>query len=229
MYDYMKIFKKILKTQRVHEFVEVNEHPVITGNCICAVNHSCKWDSQYLMELLPKRFSLLAGKQRLKIVDRMGFLINGAIWVDRKNKASRHKSKEKMLKKLGRGKSLLIFPEGTWNLEPSKPMLPLFFGIIEIAQKTNAPIIPLCLEYVEDKCVIKYADVLTSRAGEDKVLQIENLRDTMATLKWEIWEMFPTIKRAELADDYWDKEVAKRLGEYKLLDYEYEMSCVRKE
>ena len=72
MYDYMKIFKKILKTQRVHEFVEVNEHPVITGNCIYAVNHSCKWDSQYLMELLPKRFSFLAGKQRLKIVDRMG-------------------------------------------------------------------------------------------------------------------------------------------------------------
>ena len=99
-----------------------------------------------------------------------------------------------MLKRLGRGKSLLIFPEGTWNLEPSKPMLPLFFGIIEIAQKTNVPIIPLCLEYVEDKCVIKYADVLTSRAGEDKLLQIENLRDTMATLKWEIWEMFSTIK-----------------------------------
>ena len=134
-----------------------------------------------------------------------------------------------MLKKLGSAKSLLIFPEGTWNLEPSKTMLPLFFGIIEIDQKTNTPIIPLCLEYVEDKCVIKYADVLTSRAGEDKLLQIENLRDTMATLKWEIWEMFPTIKRAELADDYWDKEVAKRLGEYKLLDYEYEMSCVRKE
>lgn len=86
-----------------------------------------------------------------------------------------------MLKKLGSAKSLLIFPEGTWNLEPSKTMLPLFFGIIEIDQKTNTPIIPLCLEYVEDKCVVKYADVLTSRAGEDKVLQIENLRDTMAT------------------------------------------------
>lgn len=147
--------------------------PVITGNCIYAVNHSCKWDSQYLMEMLPKRFSFLAGKQRLKIVDRMGVYRN--------------------------------------------------------CQKTNTPIIPLCLEYVEDKCVIKYADVLTSRAGEDKLLQIENLRDNMATLKWEIREMFPAIKRAELADDYWDKEVAKRLSEYKLLDYEYEMSCVRKE
>lgn len=66
MYDYMKIFKKILKTQRVHEFVEVKEHPVITGNCIYAVNHSCKWDSQYLMELLPKRFSFLAGKKEAK-------------------------------------------------------------------------------------------------------------------------------------------------------------------
>lgn len=38
----MKILKKILKTQRVHEFVEINKHPVITGNCIYAVNHSCK-------------------------------------------------------------------------------------------------------------------------------------------------------------------------------------------
>ena len=35
-------------------------------------------------------------------------------------------------------------------------------------------------------------------------------------------------KRCNVEEDYWDKEIQRRLKEYELLDYEYEMSCVRK-
>lgn len=180
------------------------------------------------MELLPGKFYILTGKQRLKIVDRIGFWLNGVIWVDRKRETSRHASKTKMLDKLSRGKSVLIFPEGTWNLEASTPVLPLYWGIIEVAQRSATPIIPLCLEYIEDKCVVKFGESLHISENSDKAIEIGRLRDVMATLKWDIWEMFTEDKRENITDDYWDKEVEKRLGEYKLLDYEYEMSCVRK-
>lgn len=222
------LLKKILKTQRIHKIHNCNLHPDLEGNCIYAVNHSCKWDGQYLMEIIPKDFSFLAGKQRMKFIDRFGLTWNGIIWVDRKDKKSKQASKLKMKKILAKGKSLCIFPEGTWNLEPSLLVLPLYWGVIEIAQATQVPIVPMCLEYVDDICHVKYGEAIFVDTSADKAECIEYLRDVIATLKWEIWETLSTHKRCDVEDDYWAREVQRRLKEYELLDYEYEMSCVRK-
>lgn len=222
------MLKKIMSRQRIHEFVMLNEHPEISTNCIYAVNHSCKWDTQYLIELLPRNFYILAGKQRLKLIDRIGVIWNGAVWVDRKSKKSRGAVKERLKNLLKKGKNILIFPEATWNLTPSTPVLPLYWGIIEIAQSMKIPIVPVCLEYREDECFVKYGEPIYIAKECDKDRQIQELRDVFATLKWDIWDMFPVEKRITIADDYWEIEVTRRLNEYKLLDYEYEMSCVRK-
>lgn len=133
-----------------------------------------------------------------------------------------------MKKVLNKGKSLCIFPEGTWNLEPSLPVLPLYLGVIEIAQTTKVPIVPMCLEYVGDTCYVKYGEVIHIDEKANKAESIQSLRDVLATLKWDIWEMLPACKRCDKDIEYWDKEVQRRLKEYELLDYEYEMSCVRK-
>ena len=222
------MLKKLVSKQRIHKFVMVNEHPEIATNCIYAVNHSCKWDTSYLIELLPRHFYILAGKQRLKLMDRIGVIWNGAVWVDRKSTRSRNAVKEKLKGLLGKGKNILIFPEGTWNLTPSTPVLPLYWGIIEMAQSVKVPIIPVCLEYMEDECFVKYGEPIYMAEECDKNRQIQELRDVFATLKWDIWDMFPIEKRSEIDDDYWEREVIRRLNEYKLLDYEYEMSCIRK-
>lgn len=52
-----------------------------------------------------------------------------------------------MQKLLNTGKNLLIYQEGTWNMTPSKPMLPLNWGVIEFAKSASVPIIPLVAEY----------------------------------------------------------------------------------
>ena len=225
---FKSVLKKIVKAQRIHKFQQLNKHPDLNSNCIYAANHSCKWDGQYLMEIIPGEFSFLAGKQRMKFIDKFGLNWNGIIWVDRKDKKSKQASKIKMKKVLARGKSLCIFPEGTWNLEPSTLVLPLYWGVIEIAQQANVPIVPMCLEYVGDTCYVKYGDVIHIDEKADKKERIQNLRDVLATLKWDIWEMLPVGKRCDVDEDCWEKEVQRRLKEYELLDYEYEMSCVRK-
>lgn len=89
------LLKMILKGQRIHKFHELNKHPDLKSNCIYAANHSCKWDGQYLMEIIPGEFSFLAGKQRMKFIDRFGLTWNGIIWVDRKDKKSKAASKLK--------------------------------------------------------------------------------------------------------------------------------------
>lgn len=223
-----RVLKWIIKRQQKHTFLILNSPPYINENCIYAVNHSCKWDFQYMVEIAHKNFYVLAGKQRLKIIDRIAFTWNGTIWVDRKNKNSKSLSKKKMRKVLKRGKSLLIFPEGTWNLTPSTPVLPLYWGIIEIAKSEKVPIIPICMEYVENKCIIKYGDILNIADNEDKKIAVDKLRDIFATLKWDIWENYEVGRRSDVVNEFWEREVERRINEYKLFDYKYEMSCVRK-
>ena len=48
-----------------------------------------------------------------------------------------------------------MYPEGTWNLSPNLPMLPLFRGIADIAKETNATIIPFAQE-IDDKSKTYY-------------------------------------------------------------------------
>lgn len=84
-----RLLKIIMKSIRKHEFHYINEVPNVLGKCIYAVNHSCKWDFQYMVELAPKPFTILAGKQRLNFIDRVGFIWNGTVWVDRQNKGSK--------------------------------------------------------------------------------------------------------------------------------------------
>lgn len=222
------LLKQIMKKQRIHDFVYLNDPPNISHNCIYAVNHSCKWDFQYMVEIARKDFHILAGKQKLKLIDRIGFIWNGTVWVDRQDKKSKNHSKAKLLKLLQRGKTLLIFPEGTWNLTPSTLVLPLYWGIIELAQNEGVPIVPISLEYRENKCFVKHGNLIHIKQSDDKSQAIQNLRDVFATLKWEVLESFPMEKRSEVPKDFWDKQIQRRLDEYELLDYEYEMSCVRK-
>ena len=221
------ILKCIIRTQRKHRFFFLNQHPDIEENCIYAVNHSCKWDCQYMMELGRGRCYILAGKQRLLLLDRVVLHLNGAVWVDRKDKASKAASKEKMLKVLKKGHCLCVFPEGTWNLRPSLPVLPLYWGIVDVAKNSRLPIVPMCFEYHEKECIVKYGEAFLVSEEEEKGEVINRLRDTFATLKWEIWAGSSVEHRRDVSDKYWEEEIARRLREYKKLDYEYEMSCVR--
>lgn len=222
-----RLLKIIMKSIRKHEFHYINEVPNVLGNCIYAVNHSCKWDFQYMVELAPKPFTILAGKQRLNFIDRVGFIWNGTVWVDRQNKGSKAKSKEKLNKLLKKENNICIFPEETWNLTPEKPMLPLHWGVIDLAQKNGVPIIPICLEYRENICYVKAGEPIFVAEDADKLEEITKLRDIFATIRWEQWEMFPQEKRCDVEEDYWEKYIADRLAEYQKLDYEYEKSCIR--
>lgn len=223
------ILKSVIRTQRKHKFVFLNEHPEIKGNCIYAVNHSCKWDAQFMMELGKNRCYILTGKQRLLLLDRIVFYLNGAVWVDRKDKSSKENSKKKMADILRKGNNLCIFPEGTWNLHPSLPVLPLYWGIVDVAKSSNVPIVPMCFEYRGKECFVKYGEVININKEDNKAMVIDEIRDKFATLKWDIWENFPTESRKDISEKYWETETERRLKEYKKLDYTYEMSCIRKE
>ncbi|MBE5965282.1 MAG: 1-acyl-sn-glycerol-3-phosphate acyltransferase [Lachnospira sp.] len=222
------IILKIVTLQRKHKFIYLNQHPDVTENVIYTFNHSCKHDTPYAFQTMKGYGWLLAGKQRLEFIDRLAFIINGTVWVNRKDKDSKKKASNKMLKLLAKKQNILMFPEGTWNLTASTPVLPLYWGCIELARQSKCPILPVALEYINDEVYIKFGQTMYVTKEDDKSEKIEELEDAFATLKYDIWSQFPVIHRENGMKEEWDKEVLRRVTEYPKLDYEYEMSCIRK-
>lgn len=221
------ILKPIFRLLRKHDFVYVNKVPKISGNAIFAVNHSNRYDIPYTCEILSRQCYVLLGKQPLEPIDRIAFILNGTVWVDRKSREDKKNSVAKMIKLLCSGANLVIFPEGTWNLTPSKPMLPLYWGIIDIAKASGRPIVPIVLEYTNEKCYVAFGESMHISPADDKGEKISELNDRFATLKWSIWEQFSDTG-CNTAEE-WSAEVHKRLAEYPKLDCEYETSVIRKE
>lgn len=141
---------------RIYAPIQVlNAMPEVQGNKLFAINHSCVLDAPVSSEVIKDHCYFLVGKQSLELLDSIFFFLNGVIYVDRKSKKSKKKSLQQMLKILQEGKNLVIYPEGTWNLTPSKLIIPLNWGIISLAKQTGVPIIPLILEYHTDCFYVK--------------------------------------------------------------------------
>ena len=79
------------------------------------------------------------------------------IWVDRESKDSRTKTREKMNYRLGKGGSVLIYPEGTTSKGPG--LLDLKPGMFHTCADGNFPIYPMAIEY-EDQDIAWVGDDL---------------------------------------------------------------------
>ena len=122
-----------------------------------------------------------------------------------------------------------MYPEGTWNLEPSKPLLPMYWGCIDLARQADVPIIPLILEFRGNDCYAKFGPAIYVQPADDKATKFEELKEIMSTLRWELWEQFPVECRADVDMEEWEREKTARIAAYPKLDYEYEKRCVRRE
>ena len=195
---------------------------------IYAVNHFCFADGPIMGRITPKRSYLFAGKQTLGFSHCLYFILNGVIFVDRKDKEDMAASKLAMSAYLNKGRSIIVFPEGTWNLTENQLMLPMKYGIIDVAQKTGAQIIPTILEYdrKQKKCFVRFEAPLVFSEEDSKAEAITVLRDIMATVRWEFWERKGIFNRAELDIEDERKKLCYSLEEWPNADWEYESSCI---
>lgn len=196
---------------------------------IYVVNHTNSYDVPVVSEVIKKHFHIIVGKQPLNATDRIAFNLNGAIWIDRKNSDSKHLARIEIEKCLKDKANILLFPEGTWNRSPNKIMLPLYWGVIDIAKSCNVPICPIVLDYASDVCFAKVGKIIKIDQYKDKSIEIKLLRDVMATLKWEIWESQPKLKRSEIDERYFENLLSQEVKEYPKIDLEYEHSVVLKQ
>ena len=201
----------------------IPKHPIIF-----AANHSAYPDGPITCISVPRHSLVLAGKQRLDLKGKLMFFLNGTVFVDRRNKTDMAIAKERIIRYLRHGVSVIWFPEGTWNLTDSLPMLPLKWGIIDAAKKADAQIVPIILCYDRKNMVCRicwgapiYGDTLL-----DQSAAIERLRDTMASLRWEDWCKGPLLNRAEINISSLQAERDEAKSEYPPIDLEYETSVI---
>ena len=198
----------------------------LTESAIFVVNHTNGHDFQVAAQVIKKHFYILADFTMKKdfIVNTLNRL-NGCVYVDRKNSESKKKSKQKLIEHIEKGRNILIFPEGTWNLHPSKLLLPLNWGAVDLSQKTGKPIIPIILLYSDENVYVKIGTPF--KPTQDKTVEILNLEEQMSTLLWDLMMQFEPQKRADLPTGYKEKYIKEQLDTYKNFDLEYETSVIR--
>ena len=208
---------------------------------IYVINHYSAQDTPIACNIIPEKGYILAGVQRLGFFDNLFFWAYGSIFVKRQSalynkeqmlesKEDMKLSKEAMGEYLKNGKAIIMFPEGTWNLEDALLMLNMKWGVIDLALENDSQIIPINLYYDRDNmiCEVTYHEPILITDSTNKKEAIKNLRDTMATMAWmQIENHSKNItKRSELNIDAEKIKNSKSIDEFPKIDIDYETSVI---
>lgn len=142
--------------------------------------------------------------------------INGMIYVNKMNTASRKESVRKMVRVLQSGSSVILFPEGTWNNSENLLVQTLFAGPWLLANETGASVVPVAIfhEHDADTIFIRYGEPL-ALSGMEKTEALDLLRDHMATMMFEMMEAHTKpVRHQDLTGDYRLAFLEERRQEY---------------
>jgi len=228
LHEILFLFVRNISKKYIHEELIIDSKSSYKGPVIYAVNHTNVSDTPVVFHTLNKQAYILAGTKSQKLIDSIGFNLNGVVWVDRHSAKSRKKSTEKIYKILSSGGSVMWFPEGTWNLTDNLLMLPMRYGIVKMAAKANVPIVPISIHYVGSIIYSTVGEPITIGINEDAITAITQLRDIMATMKYEQMEACGVYKRIDVDKKDFDALIKASLDEYPTFNREYEEKCVFK-
>lgn len=143
-----------------------------------------------------------------------GLKLNGVIPLETSDREDRKIAYTRAIELLNSGGNLLIYPEGAWNVSPNLVVMKTFTGTVRMAQETGAEIVPIALEQYgktfyfnvgKNYCIPKNSPKSADELNAD-------LRDTLATLKWEIMEQQGVLCRKSIPAGYLDDFQAEIVG-----------------
>ena len=118
--------------------------PEAEENCIYVVNHSSYLDSYLISAAIPGAFSFVAKKELTEIVPMRIYLDRiKTVYVDRFDRQQSLNDAQQVIKTAREGRSLLFFPEGTFQRMPG--LLPFRMGAFLTAVESDLPVIPIAI------------------------------------------------------------------------------------
>lgn len=154
---------------------------------IIASNHINN-DDQFIIAkaLTGKTFSGLASTTIKKTFRGRLFSLLGVVYVDRNNPADRKRAKQELELKLLNGENCLVFPEGTRKVKHpeyiNEKLMPLKYGVISMAQKTGASILPIGLKYEGRVVTVNIGEIFSVLTEDDLTEANNRLRDRLIDL-----------------------------------------------
>ncbi len=140
--------------------------------------------------------------------------LNGAIMLDTQYKEDRKAAKAKMADLLKKGGNLLMYPEGTQDISPNALLNHLYAGAVDLAIICQAEIVPIALHRNKNKYFANIGANIRYEGKDyaDRFKLTTELRDVMASLKWEIIEKLPSVSRQEIKASAYDDFVNEVLA-----------------
>ena len=184
--------------------------------------HGFRDDVPFSQIIVGKQAYILCGSlpEFYESIDGWILWLSGTINVDRNDKSSRAAAKSKMEYAMQLGSDIIMYPEGAWNVTENLIVDKLFPGVYDLAKSTGAWIMPIALVQTE-KNVYAILDEAFDITQYDCKEGLIELRDRMATRKYELMEKYAVGKRSDYDETqkYWEKYLDDLVAE---IDYRYD-------
>lgn len=177
------------------------------GTCIFASTHQDYSDHFNVVLSIPCH-TVILNTINVTLLFKLLMGVNGIIYVDRNSNLNRFESKTKLMHLLAHGKSVVVFPEGTYNCSPNKLHLPLHTGVIDMALKMQVPIVPMIQHYTYDmkdstiknvqSCIVEFAKPIYVKYTDNKKTKLEELSESFSTIRWNLMQENGTFKRDDI-------------------------------
>ncbi len=183
------------------------------GAVVFACSHQGVLDGFVWITDCPKHAVIFHGAETNKAL-LLAQVNTGLILVtkDKTNPNNRINAKLDMISILLREHSVYICPESAWNLSPNKLHLPIYWGFIDVAQKSQKPIVPMVIEYTYDTAFdietitrihIRYGKPITVAENDNLMEKLQEYEDSISTMRWELIEEKGLFSRKEILNsDY---------------------------
>lgn len=244
-YKILRIFFTIemfgsFRTVKVHQDLRVNPP---SKQAIYAVTHVGRFDIESSIITRKCSAAFVWGDPGKLYKSPLKFLIDrlGVIFVDTNREYDDSRiALDTMIKFVNHGLNLNINPEGAWCILPNRVVMPLYDGTVITAMKctSSIPIVPVAIAFYGRKWYVSYGKEIEIEpyAKISKRLSVKgnydltekeyikeqsaNLRDGMATLKWELIreysgekqyignkkdDLLYTVKRCALDENSYDQ------------------------
>lgn len=221
------LIRKVIDNVKGYELTILGQDNIPEGPVIYASTHQDYHDHFNVVLSIPEH-SIILNTNSVTPLFKILLGTNGIVYVDRNNPESRFASKTELMKYLAKGKSIVMFPEATFNCSPNKLHLPLYSGIIDIAKKMQVPIVPLIQEYVYreneskykcvDSCHVEFGNPIYVRYNDSTELKKEELSEQFASIRWKLIEQKGQFAREFISNQEYINYVLSRIDGWKQIN-----------
>jgi 1-acyl-sn-glycerol-3-phosphate acyltransferase len=154
-------------------YIQQDKAPDPRKQYVFVFNHISYIDIPFIMKAIPKQHFRVLGKAELAKIPVFGFLYrNAVVLVERSNSAARAKSVLQLKAVLRKGISVVISPEGTFNMT-HQPLKEFYDGAFKIAIETQTPIKPVL--FLDAYGRLPYKPLLSLNPGKARIMYLDEV------------------------------------------------------